>query len=197
MKSHLKPSSPLKPPCPNDSRKIKLSFPSFSFLIVCSLFRTHLSFPPPPTWLSNLVSSFWTSSKWRKSCPATTCRAWGGGGRQVWLPFIIDLGTRWGWMVSVTPRARCIPGKGPPVPIGQEGGWAGLDTEATGKILSLCGDRTPVVQSVVGHYTNWATQATSTFNNVKRNTRHLILLRCLPNIWRSWGIAPTHRWHRH
>jgi len=29
-----------------------------------------------------------------------------------------------GWVVSVTPRPRFAPGKGPPVPIGQETGWA-------------------------------------------------------------------------
>jgi hypothetical protein len=33
------------------------------------------------------------------------------------LLLILDLGTRWGWVVSVTPRLRFTPGKGPPVPI--------------------------------------------------------------------------------
>jgi hypothetical protein len=40
------------------------------------------------------------------------------------------------------------------------GGWvgprAGLDTEARGKILCLRRDRSPVVQSIVRHYTDWA-----------------------------------------
>jgi hypothetical protein len=43
------------------------------------------------------------------------------------------------------------------------GGWvgprAGLDAEAGRKILSSVGDRTPVVQIVVRHYTDWATAA--------------------------------------
>jgi hypothetical protein len=37
---------------------------------------------------------------------------------------IINLGTRWGWVVSITPRQRFPPGKVPPVPIEQEAGWA-------------------------------------------------------------------------
>jgi hypothetical protein len=43
-----------------------------------------------------------------------------------------------GWVVSVTPRPR-LRGNDPPVPTGQEAGWApraGLDTEVRGKILS-------------------------------------------------------------
>jgi hypothetical protein len=43
------------------------------------------------------------------------------------------------------------------------GGWvglrAGLDTEGIGKILCLCWDQTPVVQSVVRDYTDWANPA--------------------------------------
>jgi hypothetical protein len=43
------------------------------------------------------------------------------------------------------------------------GGWvgprAGLDTQARGKIHCLCRDWTPVIQSVVRHYTDWATPA--------------------------------------
>jgi hypothetical protein len=54
---------------------------------------------------------------------------------------IFDLGTRWGRVVSVTPRPRFISGERTP---GTHctGGWvgprAGLDTEARGKILCLC-----------------------------------------------------------
>jgi hypothetical protein len=47
-----------------------------------------------------------------------------------------------------------------------EGGWegprAGLDTEATGKIIFICPGSNldhPVVQSVARHYTNWASPA--------------------------------------
>jgi hypothetical protein len=51
------------------------------------------------------------------------------------------------------PAALLPPGKGPPVPIGTHwtGGWvgprAGLDTEATGKIFALAGNRTPIARS--------------------------------------------------
>jgi hypothetical protein len=43
------------------------------------------------------------------------------------------------------------------------GGWvdlrAGLDTEARGKIFASAEDQSPVVQSVVRHYTDWANPA--------------------------------------
>jgi hypothetical protein len=61
---------------------------------------------------------------------------WRLGREEVYLLLILDLGTRWGWVVSFTPRPRFAPGKGPP---GTRctGGWvgprAGLDTEVRGK----------------------------------------------------------------
>jgi hypothetical protein len=58
---------------------------------------------------------------------------------------------------SVSRRGRALrPGKDPGTHC--TGGWvglrAGLDTEAIGKIFTSGGDRTPVVQSVVRHYTD-------------------------------------------
>jgi hypothetical protein len=44
------------------------------------------------------------------------------GREDVKLLLILDLCTRWGWMVSVTPRPRFSPGEGTPVPIVQEAG---------------------------------------------------------------------------
>jgi hypothetical protein len=39
------------------------------------------------------------------------------------IPLVFhDLGTRWGWVVNVTPRPPLPPGKDP-VPIVQEAGW--------------------------------------------------------------------------
>jgi hypothetical protein len=87
------------------------------------------------------------------------------GGEEVYLLLILDLGTRWGWVVSVRPRSRFTPGESTP---GTHctGGWvgprAGLDTEDRGKIL--CPRRgsdpdRPVVQPVVRHYTAWANPA--------------------------------------
>jgi hypothetical protein len=63
------------------------------------------------------------------------------GWDDVELLLIYDLGTRWGWVVSVTPRPRFTPGK---TTAGSHwtGGWVGprtvLDTEVRGKISRLC-----------------------------------------------------------
>jgi hypothetical protein len=75
------------------------------------------------------------------------------GGEEVLLLFILNLGTRWGWVVSVTPRPRFTPGERTP---GTHwiGGWvglrAGLDAGARRKICPYRGsnlDR-PIVQPV-------------------------------------------------
>jgi hypothetical protein len=52
----------------------------------------------------------------------------------------------WGEWLASRPGLALPPGKGPPVPIGQEAGWslrAGLDAEARGKILCLCRGSNP------------------------------------------------------
>jgi hypothetical protein len=54
------------------------------------------------------------------------------------------------------PAALYSPGKGPPVPIGQEAGWAPemvWTQRLEGKTFAPAGDRIPVVQFVVIHYT--------------------------------------------
>jgi hypothetical protein len=58
---------------------------------------------------------------------------------RLWGEEILDLGYRWGWVVSVTTRPRFSPGEGTPgIPCG---GWVGLravlDTEVTIKVLLL------------------------------------------------------------
>jgi hypothetical protein len=66
------------------------------------------------------------------------------------------------WSASRPGRALPL-GKGPPVPIGQEAGWASEPVwmqRLKEKSSASVGDRTPVVQSVVRHYTAWATAAT-------------------------------------
>jgi hypothetical protein len=63
------------------------------------------------------------------------------------------------WSASRPGRAL-PPGKGPPVPIGEEGGWAPEPVwtqRIEEKSFVPAGDRTPVVQPVVRHYTAWAT----------------------------------------
>jgi hypothetical protein len=69
------------------------------------------------------------------------------GGKEVQLPLILNLCTRWGWVVSITPRPRFTPGERTPV-THWIGGWvdhrAGLDAEARGKILCHCRGSNPV-----------------------------------------------------
>jgi hypothetical protein len=76
--------------------------------------------------------------KVKESCPTTRH---GGRGEEVSPLLILDLGTRWEWVVSVTPRPRFIPEERTP---GTHwiGGWvdlrAGFDAEAKRKILLDC-----------------------------------------------------------
>jgi hypothetical protein len=65
------------------------------------------------------------------------------------------------WSAS-RPGCALPPAKGPPVPIAQEAEWATepVWTQRLGEKSSASAeDRTPVVQSVVRHYTDWATPA--------------------------------------
>jgi hypothetical protein len=87
------------------------------------------------------------------------------GGEEVWLLLILNLSTRWGWVVSVTPQSRFTPGERTPGTHWIEG-WVGprtgLDAGARRKILCPCRgsnlDR-PIIQPVVRRYTAWATAA--------------------------------------
>jgi hypothetical protein len=45
-------------------------------------------------------------------------------GGEVQLLLILDLGSRWGEWSRSHPGHTLLPGKGPPVPTGQEAGWA-------------------------------------------------------------------------
>jgi hypothetical protein len=56
------------------------------------------------------------------------------------------------------PDALLPPGKGPPVPTGQEAGWAPEPVWKQRPPRESNPDR-PVVQSVVKHYTSWANPA--------------------------------------
>jgi hypothetical protein len=63
------------------------------------------------------------------------------GWEEVQLLLILNLGTRWGECSTSRPGRALPPGKGPPVLIVQEAGWAprdGRDAEAIEKILCLC-----------------------------------------------------------
>jgi hypothetical protein len=103
------------------------------------------------------------------------------GGEEVWLLLIHDLGTRWGEWSASRPGRALLPGKGHPVPIGQEvwvGLRAGLDTEHRGKILCPCRgskpDR-PVAHPVVRHYTDWATRLLLTWVVLTKSSHTCIL----------------------
>jgi hypothetical protein len=82
------------------------------------------------------------------------------GGEEVLLLLIHDLGTTWGEWAASRPGRTLPPGKGPPVPIVQEAGWA-PEPVWTQRVeetsFRLCRgsnlDRL-VVQSVVRHYTD-------------------------------------------
>jgi hypothetical protein len=83
----------------------------------------------------------------------------GGGGRRYsfysFLTSALDGGE---WSASPPPpRLALPPGKGSPVPIGQEAGWAPepvwtqwLEEKSSASV----GDRTSIVQPVVRHYTD-------------------------------------------
>jgi hypothetical protein len=73
------------------------------------------------------------------------------------LLLILNLAVDGGeWSASRLGRAL-PPGKGPPVPIIQEAGWSPEPVWTRWleeKFSVFVGDRTPVVQSVVSHYTD-------------------------------------------
>jgi hypothetical protein len=60
-----------------------------------------------------------------------------------------------GWVVSVMLQPRFTRREEPPAP--WVGPRAGLDAEVRRKVSAPVVDRTPVVQSVVRHYTDWVT----------------------------------------
>jgi hypothetical protein len=68
------------------------------------------------------------------------------GGEEVQLLLILDLGTRWGWVVSITQWLHFTPGERTPC-THWIGGWvgprAGLDAGARRKILCPCWESNP------------------------------------------------------
>jgi hypothetical protein len=105
---------------------------------------------------------------------------------EVQIILILDLGTRWGWVVSITPWPRFSSRERTP---GTHwiGGWvglrAGLDTEARGKILSPLPEierrstgRPARSQTLA--YTDWATRLKSKWTSyVLSPSWSLVLLR--------------------
>jgi hypothetical protein len=90
---------------------------------------------------------------------------------EVQLLLILNLGTRWGWLVSVTPRPRFTPGEKTPS-THWAGGWvaprAGLDAGARRKILCLCrGSPGSALLPAAGWYTVTAWMHLYCFTQVK------------------------------
>jgi hypothetical protein len=97
-------------------------------------------------------------------------------GEEVYLLLILDLGTRWGWVVSVTPRPRFTSGKRLPEPIGQEAGWASelvRTRRLEEKSFVSDGDRIPVVQIVVRVY--WLSYPIYKYLTVKTEWQTLLI----------------------
>jgi hypothetical protein len=70
--------------------------------------------------------------------------------------FLTSVSEEGEWSAS-RPGCALPPGKGPPVPIGQEAGWApeSVWTQRLEEKSSVSvGDRAPFFQSVVSHYTD-------------------------------------------
>jgi hypothetical protein len=115
-----------------------------------------------------IAVSFLATICYTQSCPTTRHdSAWGRGGI---LLLILELGTRWGWVVSVTPRPRFTPEKGPAVQIAQKDGWAAEPVwtqriEEKSFYLSRGSNFDhPVIQPVASLYTDWATRLTYIHN---------------------------------
>jgi hypothetical protein len=89
------------------------------------------------TWKLELL--VWQKKKKKMSLYKSRRRL---GGAEIQLLLIFDLGTRWGWVISVTSRPLFRPGKGP-AGTRCTGGWVGprvgLDTEVRGIIPPLPG----------------------------------------------------------
>jgi len=82
-------------------------------------------------------------------------------GRDIAVPFH-DRGTRWGWVVSSTPRPHVTPGK-EPVSILQEAKWAPGPVWTGGKSVPT-GIRSLTFHPIVSRYTDWATQPTQSIS---------------------------------
>jgi hypothetical protein len=84
-----------------------------------------------------------------------------GGRRYSFYSFLTSALDGGEWSASRPDRAL-PPGKGPPVPIGQEAGWASEPVwtqRLKEKSSAPIGDRITIVQPAVRHYTEWATAA--------------------------------------
>jgi hypothetical protein len=82
-------------------------------------------------------------------------------GEWMYICIILDLGTRWRWVVSITPRPLYLQGKCPRYPLDRILGGPKSRSGRCG-VEEPSGNRTPAVQSIYHHYTDWATPSMST-----------------------------------
>jgi hypothetical protein len=102
--------------------------------------------------------NLWSSSNVIKKVKLSRYTLWRRlGGEDVQFLIILNFGTRWGEWSASRPGRALPPVKGPPVPIGQEAGWAPEPVwtqRLEEKSSASVGDRTPV-----RHHADWATPA--------------------------------------
>jgi hypothetical protein len=105
----------------------------------------------------------WEASKLaNKKAKQSRCTPWWRlGGEEYSSCSFLTSALDWGEWSASRPGRALPPGKGPPVPIVQEAGWASEPVwtqRLEEKSFTPARDRTPIAQSVVRHYTDWATR---------------------------------------
>jgi hypothetical protein len=110
--------------------------------------------------LTVVLSMFGFNGMWISALKAKAVPRRRLGGEEVYLLLILDHGTRWGCVVSVTSGRASGPGKGPQVYIVKEAGWAPEPVwtqRLEQKSFRLCRGSnlySPVFQPVARHYTD-------------------------------------------
>jgi hypothetical protein len=118
--------------------------------------------------------------------PLQTMQAHLGDRRYSSYPFLTSVLEGGEWSASRPGRAL-PPDKEPPVPFVQEAGWAPEPVwkqRLQKKTSASVRDRTPAVQSVVRHYTDWATPAHDSSMGVRSIVKNVIF-------WSGYKMAPN------
>jgi hypothetical protein len=106
-----------------------------------------------------------------KRCPATPCRR--QGDRRYSSHSLLTSALDGGEWSASRPGRALPPGKGPPVPTGQEAGWASepvwtqRQEEKSSRLCRGSNLNHPVVQPVTSNYTDWATGLQKYINKPK------------------------------
>jgi hypothetical protein len=105
--------------------------------------------------------------------------SWGSGGI---APRIFELGSRWRWVVSLTPRPLYLQGKNPWYPFDRRLGGPQSRSGRGGeeKFPATAGNRTPIVHSVAQRYTDWAIMALMSRHAVKNHRDNFTFTFTLP-----------------